>query len=114
MNTLPLCCPATIAPTTYRPGTFDSNVRSSNVGPHVAGSIIPYNTATADQNARMRQINAWIREQPGVVFVDTRAAAAAADNADRLFESPDGLHPSAAGYRRMADAIQPVLERVLK
>jgi acyl-CoA thioesterase-1 len=80
----------------------------------VAGSIIPYNTATADQNARMRQINAWIREQPGVVFVDTRAAAAAADNADRLFESPDGLHPSAAGYRRMADAIQPVLERVLK
>ena len=79
----------------------------------VAGSIVPYNTATPDQNLRMRQINAWIREQPGVVFVDTRAAAAAPDNADRLFDSPDGLHPTAAGYRRMADAIQPVLERVL-
>ncbi len=80
----------------------------------VAGSIIPYNTATPEQNARMRQINAWMREQPGIVFVDTRAAAAASDNADRLFDSPDGLHPGAAGYRRMADAIGPGLERALR
>jgi lysophospholipase L1-like esterase len=80
----------------------------------VAGSIIPYNTATPEQNARMRQINQWIRDQPGIVFVDTRAAAAKADDPDRLFDSPDGLHPTAAGYRRMADAIRPVLERVLR
>jgi lysophospholipase L1-like esterase len=82
----------------------------------VAGSIIPYNTATPDQNARMHEINAWIRKSAGtgtIAFVDTRAAAAAADDADRLFESPDGLHPSPAGYRRMADAIRPVLEAVL-
>jgi lysophospholipase L1-like esterase len=85
--------------------------------PVVAGSIIPYNTATADQNARMQQINKWIRDtaaaDPAIEFVDTRAAAAAADNPDRLFESPDGLHPSPGGYRRMADAIRPVLEAVL-
>jgi acyl-CoA thioesterase-1 len=79
----------------------------------VAGSIIPYNTATPDQNTRMRQINDWIRRQSGLAFVDTRAAVAASDNADRLFDSPDGLHPTPAGYRRMADAIRPVLERVV-
>jgi lysophospholipase L1-like esterase len=83
----------------------------------IAGSIIPYNTATAEQNARMGEINAWIRTtaaaDPAIDFVDTRAAAASPGDPDRLFESPDGLHPSPAGYRRMADAIGPVLETVL-
>jgi len=80
----------------------------------VAGSIIPYNTATSEQNARMRQINDWIRSQPGIVFVDTRAAAAAAGNPDTLLDSADGLHPTAAGYHRIADAIRPALEQVLR
>lgn len=84
----------------------------------VAGSIVPYNTATAEQNARMHEINAWIRAtaeaDPAIAFVDTRTAAAAPGNIDRLFESPDELHPSPAGYRRMADAIHPVLRSVLK
>ena len=82
----------------------------------VAGTIIPYNTATPDQNARMHEINRWIRQQadadPNIDFVDTRAAAAAPDDPDRLFESPDGLHPSAEGYRRMAEAVRRVLEKV--
>ena len=80
----------------------------------VAGSIVPYNTATAEQNARMHQVNDWIRRQPGVTFTDTRAAVAASDNPDRLFESPDGLHPSAGGYRRMAEVIAAALERRLR
>ena len=80
----------------------------------VAGSIIPYDTATPEQNARMHEINDWIRRQRGVTFVDTRAAAAAVDNPDRLFETPDGLHPSPAGYRRMAEAIRPGLERLVR
>jgi hypothetical protein len=29
----------------------------------VAGSIVPYNTATADQNARMHAINDWIKDR---------------------------------------------------
>jgi lysophospholipase L1-like esterase len=82
--------------------------------PVVAGSILPYNTATAEQNARMRRINAWIRQQRAIAFADTRIAVAASDDPDRLFESPDGLHPTPAGYRRMADAIRPALEQVLR
>lgn len=84
----------------------------------VAGTIVPYNTATADQNARMDLINTWIRAQvradPAVAFVDTRAAVAAPANPDLLAESPDGLHPSPAGYRTMAEAVGPVLEGVLR
>ena len=81
--------------------------------PVVAGSIIPFNTATPEQNQRMRQVNDWIRRQPQVTFVDTRAAVAASGNPDMLFESPDGLHPSVAGYRRMAEVIGEALQRVL-
>ncbi len=84
----------------------------------IAGSILPYNTATAEQNATIRAINAWIRETaargPTIAFCDTRAAVADVRNPDRLASSPDGLHPSPEGYRAMADALAPVVERVLQ
>jgi lysophospholipase L1-like esterase len=84
----------------------------------VAGTIVPYNTASADENARMRQINAWIRAQvdadPAIAVADTRAAVAKAGDPDQLAESPDGLHPSPAGYQRMAEALLPVLDLVLR
>jgi lysophospholipase L1-like esterase len=83
----------------------------------VAGTILPYNTATPEQNARMRQVNEWLREWCGrsaaMAFADTRAAVAAPPDPDRLFESPDELHPSVDGYRRMADALLPAIDRAI-
>jgi len=82
----------------------------------VAGTIIPYNVASDNQNARMHDINDWIRAQArtGIAVVDTRAAVAASDNPDMLASSPDSLHPDAAGYRKMADALAPAIERALR
>ena len=77
--------------------------------PVVAGSIVPSNTATPEQNAKMRAINGWIRGEAdrdsNITFADTRAAVARDDDPDMLRSSPDGLHPDADGYRRMADAL---------
>lgn len=85
--------------------------------PVVACSIIPYDTATDAQNRAMHAINAWIRETAsstaGMAYCDTRAAAARPDDVDKLLETPDRLHPGAAGYRRMADALLPVLRQML-
>lgn len=77
--------------------------------PIVACSILPFDTATRDQNTRRDAVNGWIRDTasttPGMVFCDTRAAAADPEHRDRLLDSPDGLHPGVEGYRRMADAL---------
>jgi lysophospholipase L1-like esterase len=86
--------------------------------PVIAATIIPYNTATADANARMHAVNDWIRSQAAqsngtIVFSDTRAAAASLESPDRLASSPDDLHPSPDGYRCMATALEPLLNRVL-
>jgi lysophospholipase L1-like esterase len=86
--------------------------------PVIAGSIVPYNTATPEQNAKMRAINDWIRAEaardPNIVFADTRKAAAREDNPDMLRSSPDSLHPDADGYRRMADALAPAIAESLR
>jgi lysophospholipase L1-like esterase len=79
----------------------------------VAGTIVPYNTATPDQNARMHAVNDWIRAYAGrhadTVFCDTRRAVASPTDADRLLSSPDNLHPSPEGYKLMADALDPAI-----
>jgi lysophospholipase L1-like esterase len=86
--------------------------------PVVAGSIVPYNTATAEQNAKMRAINDWVRAEAArdanITFADTRAAAARDDNPDLLRSSPDELHPDVDGYRRMADALRAPLAASLQ
>jgi acyl-CoA thioesterase I len=83
----------------------------------VAGSILPFNTATPGQNRHMHLVNEWIAAEaardPGVAFVETRQAVAVPGDRDRLISSPDELHPSADGYRLMAEAIRVVVERML-
>src|SRR3954463_14647839 len=84
----------------------------------VGGSIIPFNSATAEQNARMHAVNDWVRAYAAahpadVVFCDTRAAVAAPGQPDRLVSSPDDLHPSPDGYRRMAAALEPAIKTAL-
>ncbi|MCU1382550.1 MAG: GDSL-like Lipase/Acylhydrolase [Acidobacteria bacterium] len=84
----------------------------------VAGSIIPFNRATPDQNARMHAVNDWIRgyaaaHPADVVCCDTRAAVAAPGQPDRLVSSPDDLHPSPDGYKRMAAALEPAIKTAL-
>lgn len=84
----------------------------------VAGSIIPYNTATAEQNTRIREVNDWIRDyvashEAGMVFCDTRAAVAAPGQPDLLVSSPDDLHPSPEGYKLMAAALEPAIVTAL-
>ena len=97
-------------------GMYD-RARTAGI-PVVAASIIPYNSASAEQNDKMHAINAWIAAEaargPNMRFVDTRKAAAAAGNLDRLAGSPDGLHPDVPGYHRMADAIEPVLKSIVE
>jgi lysophospholipase L1-like esterase len=84
----------------------------------VAGSIVPFNTASSDQNARMHAVNDWIRayaagHRGAVVFCDTRAAVSAPGQPDRLVASPDNLHPSPDGYRLMAVALEPAIIEAL-
>jgi lysophospholipase L1-like esterase len=65
----------------------------------------------------MHAVNGWIRalaaREPGIWFCDTRAAVARPDHPDQLISSPDRLHPDVRGYRRMAEALLPVIERAL-
>jgi len=78
---------------------------------------VPYNSASADANRKMHEINAWIAAQAAhdhnLFAVDTRAAAAAREDGDRLAASPDGLHPDVKGYRAMAEAIMPGVVKAL-
>jgi lysophospholipase L1-like esterase len=83
----------------------------------VVATIVPYNTATPDQNARMHEINAWIAGTARVRrygFADTSTAAAHPENPDRLLSSPDELHPDIEGYRRMAMVLVSAIDGVFR
>lgn len=88
--------------------------------PVVAGTILPFNTATPGQNAEMHAVNDWIVQRGAAagsspfLAVDTRAAVARADTPDLLASTPDGVHPDVDGYRRMAEVLAPVCAAALQ
>jgi lysophospholipase L1-like esterase len=90
-----------------------ARARAANVAV-VAGTILPYDTATHEQNSRMAEVNAWVAVQAremGLGFADTCRAVSAPESPHRLASSPDGLHPGPEGYRRMAEVIGPEIAR---
>jgi lysophospholipase L1-like esterase len=85
----------------------------------LAGTITPYGGSRtykpdADNEADRRELNAWLRGSPlfdGVADFDAAVRdPAAPDRMLAAFDSGDGLHPSPAGYRAMAQAVP--LERL--
>jgi lysophospholipase L1-like esterase len=66
----------------------------------------------------MHRVNAWVRQQAKsdhqLLVVETRDAVASKNDRDLLISSPDSFHPSPDGYRLMAEAIRPSLERILR
>lgn len=74
------------------------------------GTLTPTGSAPGWDSPRLdaarRRVNAWIRRQPGVVDFD--AAVRDPGDPSRLraeLDSGDGVHPSAAGYRAMAEVV---------
>jgi lysophospholipase L1-like esterase len=70
---------------------YDMARTTSRVIPVVAGSILPYGTASVDENARMHEVNDWIRasvaRHPHVAFCDTRAAVAQPPSVSRRLQA---------------------------
>ncbi len=83
-----------------------------------AATVTPYRTSGyyqpgPDNEADRQALNAWIRSAPDFDAVaDFDAVLRDPAQPDRLradLDSGDGLHPSMAGYRPMADALPPAL-----
>lgn len=82
------------------------------------GTVLPVVTVIVDglpytksDNASIDALNARIRtlaSEEAVILVDFNASFRASSNIDALF-SGDGLHPSAEGYRRMANLLHDLI-----
>ncbi len=81
----------------------------------VAASILPYSPIARSQARALHELNRWIElasRTPGIAFCDLNRITSDPRNPDRLAGSPDGLHPDVAGYRRMAEGLGQVIERL--
>jgi len=81
----------------------------------VAATVLPFNEATSEQSAKIRELNELIRkiaDHERIPLADLHAAVSDPQNPDRLNGSPDGLHPDIGGYRAMGVALTKVLDEM--
>jgi len=79
----------------------------------MACTILPYNRSTEEVKKKITEINDWIRaysREHGFLFCDTFAVLNDPGHPGNLTSSPDAIHPDAAGYRKMGEAIAKVLD----
>lgn len=82
----------------------------------VAATVLPFSRATPAQSERIERLNQWIREAAArekIPFCDTARAASDPKDPRRLKASPDGLHPDAATYRAVGEALVKTLTEAL-
>jgi lysophospholipase L1-like esterase len=80
----------------------------------LACSILPYNGATPEIRAKMKEVNRWIRDyaqSTEIPFCDTYAALEHPKQPGKLVSDADGLHPDAEGYRILGETINRCLEQ---
>jgi lysophospholipase L1-like esterase len=79
----------------------------------IASTILPYNSMTHRQASAVREVNAWVKDAAltgRIIFCDTNALIRDPRDPDRLSDTPDGLHPDVAGYRRMGEGLAHCIE----
>jgi lysophospholipase L1-like esterase len=77
-------------------------------GLHVFVATVTPRGEPAKMNRQLRLLNAWIRARAPAPAIDFNRAVRDPDQPNRLaprFDSGDGVHPNAAGYRAMAAAV---------
>lgn len=79
----------------------------------IACTILPYNGMSPEVQARMAEVNTWIKsfsESSGFTFCDLFHSVENPQHPGTLASTPDGLHPDIAGYRKMAEVIAAAIE----
>jgi lysophospholipase L1-like esterase len=81
----------------------------------VAGTVLPFDTATPEQAKAIDELNKWIKkaaDKMRMPIADLNAAVSDPNDPHKLNGSPDGIHPDVGGYRSMAmslvEAIDPI------
>jgi lysophospholipase L1-like esterase len=102
------------AMTTRNLGGMYREIKRRGIIP-IAASLLPFDQATARQNAEIERLNNWIKdaaEKLHIPFVDLHPIVADPNNPNVLNGSTDGLHPDVGGYRQIGNALVRELEHL--